>query len=120
MPNRNAASTCMNRDFHSADRPAGAGTEAGDIATVDMLGLRSAVRKFAMTQNQAMTVPTSEHQLGRAVIRSRGDQRRLPLLKQRHFHRPNGEIWPISAYLMRRAVIPGQSIWLAALPEDPE
>jgi hypothetical protein len=68
---------CQHPHEQGADRPAGAGTEVGDIATMDMLGLRSAVRKFTVTQNQAITVPTSEHQQARAVSDQRGDQQRL-------------------------------------------
>jgi hypothetical protein len=49
----------------------------GDIATVDILRLRSVVRKFTVTQNQAITVPTSEHQRARPVSDQRVDQQRL-------------------------------------------
>ena len=36
MPRRSAASTCTNRDFHSAERRVGAGAEVVETATVDM------------------------------------------------------------------------------------
>src|ERR1700738_3515001 len=38
MPRRSAASTCTNRDFHSAERRADAGAEGVEMATVDMAG----------------------------------------------------------------------------------
>jgi len=46
----------------------------GDIATVDMLGLRSAVRKFAMTQNQAALEPVGVFYVGieRIAVERRG------------------------------------------------